>query len=334
MKKVTNQIRLIFIFLCLTNSIHAHGAQPGWLINDSSEYPSNLYLIGRGVGATEDEASNRARGDLATVFEVRIQVATESVTTVVKSGSQEKIAKRSSQQVSATSDKIISGISIAQIWRDPVSQDVHALAVLSRVQASTGLKEEMVKLDNEVQHELQAAIDNSDPLLRIGKLLQARKATIKREGLQAMLRVIDQSGRGFQSGISQASVQVMIDDAIKLIRITPEVEAGVGSNEFGSILKGGLAAAGFLATSHAEADLVLEGKLILTDLGRREGWNWMRATAEVTLVEKVSRRVRGTKSWPVKASAQDAKTARLRVMAEVEKALKQDLRSAILGFAS
>jgi hypothetical protein len=311
----------------------ALGGQPAWVNGDSSEYPNNQYLTGRGVGSTAEEAQNRARGDLATIFEVRIQVQNENTTTVARSDNKEQVSKLASQQVSAKTDKVISGINIAQIWRDPATMDFHALAVLPRAQAAASLSEELAKIDNELQQDLQQAKTAEDALLKIGTLQQALQATIRREGFQATLKVIDPSGRGVQSQFTQASVQQLIDDTLKHIRIVSEVVDGGGTKEFAAILKGGLAAAGFLATKSAEADLVLEGKLTLNDIGRRDNWNWMRATVEVTLVEKVSRRVRGSQTWSVKAAAQDAHTARTRVLIEVEKLFKQNLRPAIIQFA-
>lgn len=312
----------------------ALGGQPDWLNGESAEYPNDQYLVGRGEASTEEEAQNRARGDLATIFEVRIQVANENATTVVQSGGKEQLSRQSSQQVSARTDKVISGITIAGIWFDPATADYHAFAVLSRAQAAASLSEELGNIDKEIQQDLQAANQANDLLLKVGALSKASQATIRRDGFQASLKVIDPSGRGVQSQVSQASVQQMIDDTLKRIRIAPEVVQDGGARSFASILKGGLAAAGFLATGMDEADLVLEGKLTLTDIGRQEGWNWMRATVEVSLVEKASRRVRGTQTWPVKASAQDARTARTRALIEVEKLLKQELRPAIVGFAA
>jgi hypothetical protein len=103
--------------------------------------------------------------------------------------------------------------------------------------------------------------------------------------------------------------------------------------EFTKVAKGGLAAAGFMATKLEDADLVMTGTLNMVDLGLREGWYWERATLSVTLTEKESGRVRGHKIWPVKASAQDQVTARSRAMIEVDKLFKQELRSTIIDFA-
>ncbi len=312
----------------------AMSAQPSWVNGEAAEYANSQYLIGRGVGATVEEASNRARGELATIFEVRIEVATENTTTVAKSGKNEQVTQLATQQVSAKTDKVISGINIAKTWKDPVTQDVYALAVLSRAQAGASLREEMGKIDAELQEQMKAANATEDRLLKIGALNLALQAAIKWDGFQASLKVVDSSGRGLQPSMSQGVIQKQINDTLKSVRITPDVVEDAGVAEFARLLKGGLASAGFLATNTDKAELVLEGKLALTDLGRRDGWNWMRATVEVSLVEKETRTVRGSQTWPLKASAQDAKTARARVLIAVEKLFKEELRTTIIGFAS
>lgn len=104
--------------------------------------------------------------------------------------------------------------------------------------------------------------------------------------------------------------------------------------EFGTILKGGLAETGFLAQGSDKAHFVLAGKLTLYDANRQNSWYWMRGTDEVSLVEKEAGRVCNSKTWLIKASARDVKTVRSRVLIEAENLLKQDLRPAIIEFAS
>ena len=329
-----NTLKSIILGVSVFCSTLTFAAQPRWINDSSFDYPGERYLIGRGAGSTSEEAQNRARGDLATIFEVRIEVANESTVSVAQSGKKEHVERRDTQQVSAKTDKVISGINIAEVWRDPVTQDFHALAVLSRSQASASLQEELAKIDDEVQQKVASAQTSSDGLIKLGALSQALDASIKRDGFQATLKVIDPSGRGVKASISQATIQTQIGNALKSIRISPEVEDDGGAREFASILKGGLAAAGFLASNPAQADLMLVGKLTLTDLGRKQNWNWMRATVEVSLVEKATGRVRGSKTWPAKASAQDAKTAKSRTLIEIEKLFKEELRDAIIEFAA
>lgn len=334
MSSTINSCKVLAVSACLFFTTVTLAAQPKWLSDSSLEYPNAMYLTGRGGGSTAEEAQNRARGDLATIFEVRIQVLNENSTNVTQSGKKEQVDRFSSQQVSAKTDKVISGINIAQVWRDPVTQDFHALAVLPRAQAGASLREELAKIDDDLAQQMLAAKSAEDLLLKIGALSLAFEASIKREGFQASLKVVDPTGRGIQAPFSQASVQKQINDTLKQIRIAPMVVEDDGAKEFAPLLKGGLAAAGFLSTQASNADLVLEGKLALTDLGLKDGWYWMRATVEVSLVENATGRVRGSKIWPVKASAKDARTARSRTMIEIEKRLKEDLRSAIIEFSA
>ncbi|TAJ77434.1 MAG: hypothetical protein EPO42_10075 [Gallionellaceae bacterium] len=331
---VREMFKILLVVAGVLSTTALAAGQPQWIGDSSAEYPSSLYLVGRGVGATEEEAQNRARGDLATIFEVRVEVITANTTTATQSGKKEQVNKFSTQQVSAKTDKVISGINIAQLWRDPVTKDFHALAVLSRAQAGASLREELDRIDDEVQAQIAVAQAAQDPLLKVGALSHALDASIKRDGFQASLKIVDPSGRGIEAPVSQVSIQTRLDDILKRIRIVPEVEEDAGAKEFSSVLKGGLAAAGFLAGTAEQTDLVLVGKLALSDLGRQGDWNWVRASVEVALVEKASGRVRGSKTWPLKASAQDAKTARSRVLIEVEKLFKQELRAAIIAFAA
>lgn len=329
-----SSIRILLLTASLLSTAVVYAGQPKWINDSSAEFPNSMYLVGRGVGSTAEEAQNRARGDLATIFEVRIEVVNQNALTVAQSGKKEQVDRVSLQQVSARTDKVISGISIAEIWRDPVTQDFHALATLSRSQASASLREELSKIDDGLNQQLQTADTAEDPLLKIGALSQALQASIKRDGFQTTLKVIDPSGKGVQAPVSQVSIQQQMDSTLKNIRIAYEIIDDAGAKEFTGLIKGGIAGAGFLASRTENADLVLEGKLNLSDMGLIDGWHWMRATVDVSLVEKATGRVRGSKTWPVKASAKDARTARSRTLIEIEKLLKEELRGAVIEFAS
>jgi hypothetical protein len=331
-----NRMRFFgLLMLGLFVSVQAWGASPSWLAGESSQYPNAKYLVGRGQGSTESEAQNRARADLAAVFEVRIAVVTENATTVTQSnGRPAQASSQATQRVSAKTDKVISGMTIAEIWRDPVTKDFHVLAVLPRAQAAAGLRQELSQIDRESQQYLQTAQGEADPFLKLGGLTKVLQSVLKREGFQASLQVVDPTGRGVPAELSQADVQILISQTLQTVQITPRVMEDSAVSEFAGVLKGGLAAAGFLAAQGNQAQFELQGKLALVDLGRRGDWNWMRGTVEISLVEKATGRVRGSKTWPVKSSAQDVKTVRSRVLLEVEKLLNQQLRATLIGFAA
>jgi hypothetical protein len=320
--------------LAATSASLVLAAAPDWVNGNAKKYPNEMYLVGRGTGSTADEAGNRARGDLASVFEVKIEVVTANATEVVKSGSKEMVHKTASQSVSAKTDRVVSGVQIVEVWRDPSTQDVHALAVLSREKAAAGLREEIAKVDEAVKLELANAKGTQDPLIKLGALQRAFDTVVNRDGFQASLKVVEPSGLGVEPPISQGQLRVQMDAVLKGIKIFPQVDEDDDAKEFAGILKGGVAAAGFLAQGIGKADLILIGKLQLVDVGVQQGWHWMRATVEVSLVEKESGRVRGSKTFPFKASAKDAKTARARVLKEIEKSFKEELRPTIVEFAT
>lgn len=313
----------------------ALAAPPDWVNGNAKQYPNDLYLVGRGTGSTADEAGNRARGDLASIFEVKVEVVTANATEVVKSGSKEMVHKTASQSVSAKTDRVLSGVEIAETWRDPTTMDFHALAVMSRAKAAAGLREEIEKVDAAVRMELANAKAANDSLIKLGAMQRAFDTVVNRDGFQASLKVVDPSGQGLPAPVSQAALRVQMDNVLKGVKIFPQVDEDADTKEFAGILKGGVAAAGFLAQGIGKADLILIGKLDLNDIGVQQGWYWVRASVTVQLVEKESGRVRGEKTWPLKASARDsAKTARTRVLKDIEKLFKEELRPAIIEFAT
>ena len=68
----------------------------------------------------------------------------------------------------------------------------------------------------------------------------------------------------------------------------------------------------------------------LIDLGYQSGWYWQRGNLEITLSEAGTGRVRGTKHWPIKSSAQDKESSLRRTLDQADTILKQELRSAII----
>jgi LPP20 lipoprotein len=329
----TKKMIILGLLLASVAPSLALAARPAWVDGNAKMFPTELYLVGRGTGATANEAQNRARGDLATVFEVRVQVNDESSTTVTKAGKKEKVERQAQQRVSAKTDKVVKGINIEEVWRDPVTQEFHALATLSRSQAAASLREEIKKIDEAVQMEMSKAEAENDPLVALGALARAMDTAMSRDAFQTALKVVDGSGKGLEAPISRAMVKAKFDDTLKNIKIATELESGTDNSAFSTTLGGGLAAAGFLAQGTDTADFVLVGQMDTTDLGVSNGWHWMRGAIKVSLVEKASGQVRGSKTWMVKASARDAKTIHARLMMEVEKLLKGELRAAIIEFA-
>lgn len=309
---------------------------PDWVAGKSARYPDSRYLVGRGQAADQQDARNRARADLAQIFETSVKVETSDVTRFSTSGN-EGDKRRAESQVSRNivtrTDQIVQGIQIAELWRDPKTGAHHALAVLPRQQAATALRQEIERLDGATRGYVEQARNMQDLLLRTAAADRALESQAARDAIQKTLRVVDLTGRGVEPEFNSGKLAADLDSLLKRVRVKPQTLAGEDP-DLEAMLSGGLSAAGFAPAPEGEASYVLAGSLRLDDMGLIEGWYWTRGVLEVRLVEVTSGKVRGTRRWEVKGSARDKATARRRALDEANAILKRRLRATILGFAT
>ena len=316
-------------------------SMPDWVNGTSKQYQSEQYLIGRGQAAAPEEAKDRARADLAKIFEVSVAVDSEDVQsfsqkTEGKTGDKKAAGDYSAQasrRIVTRTDQMIQGIQIVELWRDPATKTQHALAVLPRLQAGTGLRQEIERLDAATRKYLEQARASGDMLVKIGAANQALEAQIERAAYQKSLRVVDPTGRGTESEWNTAKLNADLIDLLKRVRVAPRMAPG-GPEGLSTVVSGALAAAGFLIETGEKPDYILHAKLPLEDLGLQQGWYWQRGVLEVTLTEVATSRVRGSKRWDIKVSAQQQETARQRALDQAGTILKKELRATISSFSA
>ena len=309
---------------------------PDWVTGKSARYPDTRYLIGRGQAADADTARNRARADLAQIFETSVKVEASDVTRFKSSGGEGGHGRAESEitrNIVTRTDQIVQGIQIAELWQDPKTGAHHALAVLPRQQAAAGLRQEIGRLDAATRSYVEQARDTRDLLLRTAAADRALESQAARDAIQKTLRVVDLTGRGVEPEFNSGRLAADLDALLKRIQVRPRALSG-DDPDLEAMLSGGLSAAGFAPASAREASYVLAGSLKLDDMGLIQGWYWTRGLLEVRLTVVASGRVRGTKRWEVKGSARDKATARRRALDEADAILKRQLRSTILGFAT
>jgi hypothetical protein len=321
-------------FAALIASCATAPTQPDWVSGTSSHYPNAQYLTGRGQAATVDEARDRARADLAKIFEVKIAVSSEDIqtysTSVKAPGQYEAQATR---QIATRTDQIVRGIQIAELWQDPATKTQHALAVLPRLPAATSLRQEIERLDSATRSYLDQARASDDLFIKIGAASHALDAQLERQAYQKSLQIVDLTGRGVEPEWSSAKLAADLAELLKRVRVATRVSPQSAAG-FDEIVKGAVAAAGFMIETGDKPDFVLDAGLTLQDLGLQEGWYWQRGTLEVRLTEAATNRVRGSQRWPIKTSARDQPSSQSRALDEADKILKQDLRATVIGFAS
>lgn len=317
----------------------SHPSMPDWVNGPAEKYPSEQYLVGRGQAATAEEARDRARADLAKIFEVAIAVESADTQTFSHKSDANKSAKpageyaaQASRRLTTRADQIIEGIQIAEVWQDPLTQTQHALAVLPRLQASVRLRQEIGRLDAATRKYLETSRAAADILMKIGAAQRALEAQRERVGYQKSLRVVDPTGRGAEPEWNITRLDADLADLLKRVRVAIQTAPNTPP-EFAAAVSGAVAGAGFLIVAGAKPEYVLVADLVLEDLGLRDGWYWQRGALEVTLREMAADRVRGSRRWDIKVSAQDRVVSRQRALDQAAALLKKDLRETFIGFA-
>ncbi len=307
---------------------------PDWVSGDSAKYKSEQYLVGRGQASTQEEAKDRARADVAKVFQVAVVASSEDIQRSKSDASgAPHYEEEASRQISTRTDKIISGIQIAELWQDPANGSYHVLAVLPRLQAAASLRQQIGELDDATRNYIEQSRREDDLFLKIAAASQALELQHERETVQKSLQVVDITGRGVEpqwnSGKLEADLGMLLKRVSIAARVVPEAPAGLEK-----IVAGALAQAGFMLDTGDHPAFVVQADMNLTDLGLKDGWYWQRGNLDVTLTETANNRIRGTRHWNIKSNAQNKDGATLRAMNQADSILKQELGKVIIEMAT
>jgi hypothetical protein len=323
-----------FTLSLLSGCASSKPSTPDWITGDSARFSSAQYLIGRGQASTQEEAKDRARADVAKIFQVAVVASSEDLQRS-KSGptGTPQYEQQASRSISTRTDQIISGIQIAELWQDPTTKSNYALAVLPRLQTAASLRQQISQLDEATADHIEQSRKNSDLFLKIAAASQAVETQRERESLQKSLQIVDPTGRGTVSKWNSATLQSDLDELLKRVRIAPRVTAD-STPGLAEVLAGALANAGFMIETGQHPDFVLQARMELTDLGQQEGWYWQRGDLEISLAETSTGRVRGTRRWTVKSSATNRESSVMRAMNQTDAILKKELRTAVIDMVN
>jgi len=332
---------LIYLFLpgiLMMNGCASTGSNPpDWVNGNSDKYPPTKYLLGKGEDRYQAVARDRARADLAKIFQVRIQEQSEDSSKASRQTQGDKtnlkLETSTSRNISTRTDQIISGIEIAETWQDKNSKQFHVLAVLERMKAGNNLRDSINQLDDVTAEAIRRARQSNNLLYKIGLANRTLQAQLEREIYNTQLKIVDYSGRGLRSPYNIANLASDRDALLKRMQIRTQVSAdplgGVAD-----ILNASVSEAGFSPASDDKAGYTLDARLVLNETHDAQGWYWQRGTLEITLTETENNQALGSKRWNIKESSQNQAVSKKRVLDKIEKILKAELRQAIIDFGT
>lgn len=302
--------------------------RPDWVDGMSAEYPQQGFLLGRGQADDQEQAADRARADLAKIFAVQVNASSSDTQTYTAQGGTGQNALDVSRSVTTHTDQLLRGVEISDYWQDPVSKSWHALAVLSRLKAGQGLRQDIAALDARTRGLLQQA-KGGEQFHRIALVSQALIAQQQRADLNRTLQAVEITGRGVTPQYNTGELAAQRSALMAQIRITPRGN-GDNADAVRAMLGAALAKAGITVAPSALYTMMAE--LDSDALPPRDNWHWVRGTLQVTLYDAKSNAL-GVERWELKASATDAPTAKRRFLDIAAETLEKDIEKTLVGFA-
>lgn len=310
--------------------------RPDWIDAKSKSYPAERYLIGQGEASRQAPAKDRARADLAKIFQVAVVEQSRDIVKYSSHGvgreAVSQLESAASRDIETRTEQVLSGIDIAEIWQDPKDKSYHALAVLDRLQTSNRLRQEINQLDDVTDQHIAMARNNPDLIARIGAASRAVESQVTRDSAQRILKIVDRSGVGV---IPKHNLGKLVNDRdalIKRLSVAPKVaKDDIGGLE--RILAGALATAGF-SVKGKTASYILDAQLETLPIEDKQGWMWVRASLDINLQDAKTGQSRGSHRWDFKESAQSVASAKKRVKSKVDKILKTELKDTIISFGN
>jgi len=336
MKSQLLLFRLIALLFILLPNLSAARDMPAWIEGEPERYPDNLYITATGAASDFELAKDRALANLSKVFEAHINEvsATKSDTYVSLHNMKESIAKSQhlAQLVRVSTNKIIQGSQIAKLWKDDQLSIYYALAVLDRKQARNNIMDEITRIDDETLDTLNAVKYSNKPLQRIAMLEEVITAQTNRRSLNDMLKVINLHGRGYSSEWNISSLQQQLEKELGLLKISSLLEVSTQDEKLDkqlvSLLESSMANSGFPAVENGDYQLVI--KLGVQDIGKKQGWYWMRGKLSIKLIE-VHDKIRRQEEWLLKVSSLEKDNTHSRLMTQVSNRLNSELKSFVIS---
>ncbi len=323
---------MLLVSACASNGPGKDNA-PDWIDGASQKYPSSRYLLGRGQSEYRALAQDRARADLSKIFEVRLREQSQDTVSFKSSqdASQQtrSLERQSERRIQSQTDQVVSGIQIAEIWRDPKNGQFHALAVLDRLQMSMHLRQAISQQDSATAHEIALAKQQADLLVKISHASRALRIQQRRAQNQALLKVLDPAGTGSPPRYNLEKLRTDRDQLLARLRISSHVsEDPIGGLD--TLVEGALANAGFRNSPDQQADYLLDSQLQIEGFPTADGWYWYRGNLQISLRDSRTGNSAGQHRWPLKVSSRSQENARQRLRDEINRILSSQLRNTLI----
>jgi hypothetical protein len=207
---------------------HASG-KPPWVETPNDRHPDAQYLAAVGAGNTQNAAQDRAKAEIAKIFEAKIRGVSETFTEFTMKAGQKDLAVKASSLVQVSTDKALRGVQIAASWAG--GDTTYSLAVIERAPAARIMRGDIERLDGEIRSKMKAGDGAGDDKVTAFRAYGAALEKLgEREGLNVDLKILERGG-GVVSPVSWEDIVSKFDTAEENLKVGLAVEAVVRIEE-------------------------------------------------------------------------------------------------------
>jgi len=218
------KIALLLTFLLSTSARSEAG--PGWISGSSSDYPKAAYLTAVGEGPTQEKAADKARAEIAKIFNVEIRSESQSSTREVSDGVNSAFSQSLSDDVRTFTSQVIGGIEIARDWRSE-SGSHYALAVLDRAHSLKVVGDKISTNDKEFGELYERLGKTEGKFSRIRTGLRLMALGKNRRRFNADYRFLNPEGKGIEPPAASQEALAAARKAVSDVTVQVDVQ---GSN--------------------------------------------------------------------------------------------------------
>lgn len=311
------------------------GEQPEWVAGDINKYPRLHYMTARAQGASEQEAVDAAKANLARLFVIDVEQLNIPLQQAIDASGFEinttHLNDDAKTIASPQAQRVLGKIKASEVWHDAAQGTHHALATLARNTGKGYLVKQIQLMDQRTQELVNAARSGeADPLTQAGMMAKAWRVQQLRRDFQASLKRADLTGRGIQPSWNPTTLERDASSLLTTLQIeTTGLEGDSNAEQVAFMLRGGLDVAGIKPPIN-EPDYTMRGSLDAKIIGEDSGWALGGGELKLALIDKVTGEVQGAIVWNVEVPGLDENAAIRRVYEKTEYMLKVKMRNILL----
>jgi len=302
--------------------------RPDWVERESAQWPREMYVLGVGSGDERAMAEDRARAEIARVFTTHVSSAL-AANTAESSVRTDRTATRTeqisvSEETRSTTDKVLEGVEIVQVWQDPESHQIYALAAMDRQRAAARLDARLDAVERSA-NPLRARLGAPDRAAALAAALRLLRLERDRRALDGELGIVAPTRPPRALANEERAREFLARTSVGLT---------VSGDEGGVVqdaLRNALAGLGLTVKAEAAgADLVGDATVVLEKVGSRDGWYWSRASVEVVVKDPASTRVVLNLAENVRDAARTERESNRRVFEKISERLRKAVPAAFV----